>query len=258
VADILASSQSGRTAAAAKEDTTHVTTPNAEKNSHAHRTTIPIKIPTGPSIRGLDIGTGASLIYPLLGTQTYGWSFLATDVDPTSMASARSICAANHDVLSVNIDIRLQRNKQTILKHVLTADDERIDFCMCNPPFYESAAAYQKENARKVRNLAANARKRQSQSQPQAQPRTFIAKMMEESSCLAIDMPSKCLWFSSLVSRRDNLPKLMEILESNVVRRNKQVKDVRIIQMGQGGLKTSQILFWSFHDREEQRAWFRE
>lgn len=32
-------------------------------------------------IRGLDIGTGASAIYPLLGAKVYGWAFIATDID---------------------------------------------------------------------------------------------------------------------------------------------------------------------------------
>ena len=33
------------------------------------------------TVRGIDIGTGASLIYPLLGSKVYGWSFTATDID---------------------------------------------------------------------------------------------------------------------------------------------------------------------------------
>ena len=30
----------------------------------------------------LDIGTGASCIYPILGQRTYGWQFVASDIDP--------------------------------------------------------------------------------------------------------------------------------------------------------------------------------
>jgi 23S rRNA A1618 N6-methylase RlmF len=33
------------------------------------------------AVRGIDVGTGASAIYPLLGTSVYGWAFLATDID---------------------------------------------------------------------------------------------------------------------------------------------------------------------------------
>ena len=38
-------------------------------------------------IRGLDIGTGASAIFPLLGARTYSWSFVAT-------GNARFCCSA--------------------------------------------------------------------------------------------------------------------------------------------------------------------
>lgn len=34
------------------------------------------------AVRGVDIGVGASAIYPLLGATVYGWSFLGTDIDP--------------------------------------------------------------------------------------------------------------------------------------------------------------------------------
>ena len=38
----------------------------------------------------VDIGTGASCIYPLLGRAQLGWRFLATDIDPASVAAART------------------------------------------------------------------------------------------------------------------------------------------------------------------------
>ena len=40
------------------------------------------KIPRGPKIKCLDIGVGANCIYPILGTQEYGWSFIGADIDP--------------------------------------------------------------------------------------------------------------------------------------------------------------------------------
>eukprot|EP00128_Syssomonas_multiformis_P006345 Colp12_sorted_trinity150504_noHs@26487 len=35
---------------------------------------------TGEEVKGIDIGTGASCIYPLLGHRLNGWKFLATDI----------------------------------------------------------------------------------------------------------------------------------------------------------------------------------
>ncbi len=41
------------------------------------------------------VGTGASCIYPLLGTRLNGWSFLATDIDQDSVAIATENVARN-------------------------------------------------------------------------------------------------------------------------------------------------------------------
>lgn len=38
-------------------------------------------IPTGIEIEGLDIGTGANCIYPIIGNSVYDWSFVCTDID---------------------------------------------------------------------------------------------------------------------------------------------------------------------------------
>jgi len=40
-------------------------------------------------------GTGASCIYPLLGAQTRGWHFIATEADPTNVEYAVENVARN-------------------------------------------------------------------------------------------------------------------------------------------------------------------
>ena len=39
------------------------------------------QIPRGRHIKALDIGTGASLVYPLTGQSEYGWHFTGVDID---------------------------------------------------------------------------------------------------------------------------------------------------------------------------------
>ncbi|CAN0142790.1 unnamed protein product, partial [Hapterophycus canaliculatus] len=48
-----------------------------------------------PRRRGVDVGTGASCIYPLLGAKVAGWSFLATEIDPVSAEWADKNVRAN-------------------------------------------------------------------------------------------------------------------------------------------------------------------
>ncbi|CAN0401944.1 unnamed protein product [Ectocarpus sp. 12 AP-2014] len=45
---------------------------------------------------GVDVGTGASCIYPLLGARVAGWSFLATEIDPVSAEWAEKNVRSNH------------------------------------------------------------------------------------------------------------------------------------------------------------------
>jgi 23S rRNA (adenine1618-N6)-methyltransferase len=73
------------------------------------------KIPTGDNIKGIDIGVGASCIYPILGVTEYGWSFIGTDIDRASLASSNKIVTSN-PTLAGKIDCRLQKNSQFMLK----------------------------------------------------------------------------------------------------------------------------------------------
>lgn len=41
------------------------------------------------TVKGIDIGTGASCVYPLLAAKNYGWTMLATEVDEDSVKWAK-------------------------------------------------------------------------------------------------------------------------------------------------------------------------
>ena len=43
------------------------------------------KIPKGDQITCLDIGVGASCIYPIIGVTEYGWKFIGSDIDSKSL-----------------------------------------------------------------------------------------------------------------------------------------------------------------------------
>ncbi|MGZ5188762.1 MAG: RlmF-related methyltransferase, partial [Kaistella sp.] len=48
-------------------------------------------IPQGEKITALDVGVGASCIYPIIGVSEYGWNFIGSDTDPKSVDSAKNI-----------------------------------------------------------------------------------------------------------------------------------------------------------------------
>ncbi|KAJ6802330.1 methyltransferase-like protein 16-like protein isoform X1 [Iris pallida] len=125
-------------------------------------------------VRGFDIGTGANCIYPLLGASLLGWSFVGSDVTAVALEWARKNVQSNPH-LSELIEIRnansslvsksspeesgcedvaalaslenpgsLEYDRKVgcyqgppVLVNVVR-DGEEFDFCMCNPPFFES------------------------------------------------------------------------------------------------------------------------
>jgi len=210
-------------------------------------------IPTGEGLTGLDIGTGANLIYPLLGRVEYQWRFVGVDIDPVALDNAARILAANPGLAS-GIELRQQPAPSSVLCGILGAE-ERVDFTLCNPPFHPSHAVANSGSQRKWRNLgkvrAAATTHRNFGGQANelvcdGGEAGFLQRMIEDSALIA----GQVFWFTTLVSKAANLPALQQQLTALSVR------DLRIIPMAQGH-KHSRLLAWTFLDKKQRRAWRR-
>ena len=200
-------------------------------------------IPRGPAVRVLDVGTGASLIYPLIGHHDYGWSFVGSDVDETALASASRILAANRG-LAQAIVLRRQRNPQAVLAGVVRAG-ERFDLTLCNPPFHGSARAATEAAREKWRKLGRGASGTTRNFGGQGAElwcrggeAGFIGRMVAESAGVAEQVG----WFTTLVSSSESLPAVKRAL------RLAGARQVRIVPMAQGQ-KRSRFVAWSFRSR---------
>lgn len=199
------------------------------------------KIPTGNSIKCLDVGVGANCIYPIIGVKEYGWSFVGSDIDSNATKSAIDIVEANPD-LKGNIEIRLQTNPKNIFRGVVQAN-EKFDISLCNPPFHSSAKEANAGSLRKLRNLKGrkvehaklNFGGKNNELWCEGGEKQFINKMIIESR----EFANSCLWFTTLVSKETNLPGIYSELKK--VKASK----VKTIEMGQGN-KKSRIVAWSF------------
>ena len=202
------------------------------------------KIPRGPQIKILDIGTGANLVYPLTGQSEYGWSFTGSDIDPVSIKAAKKICQANN----LKINLKLQKKRENIFKGIIGAND-RFHLTMCNPPFHSSAEAARKGTQRKWKNLGKGQSRKLNFGGQNAElwcpggEVKFIARMIEESAQFA----NQCLWFTSLVSKKESLKPLQKILKGS------NVADVKVIEMAQGQ-KTSRLIAWTFIRRNQRHV----
>lgn len=209
------------------------------------------EIPTGISVKGLDIGTGANLVYPLIAHKSYGWKMLGTDINKDSLKNAQQILDHNPDLSSV-IQLKQQSDSHYIFKNILGPKDQ-FTFSMCNPPFHDSEESAMKGNMRKTKNINKSKSKQpvlnfggqQSELWCEGGELAFISKMIEESALYS----QQILWFTCLVSKKDNLYKLTKLL--------KKVKavDFKTIDMAQGQ-KISRILAWTFIPQKNIKDWF--
>ncbi len=210
-------------------------------------------IPRGAAIRALDIGTGASCIYPLLGHSDYGWHFLGADIDDTALASSATIVRANG--LGTAIELRQQQQRGQIFKGLLQAG-ERFELTLCNPPFHASAEEAASGSRRKWKNLGKLDPKRQlpvlnfgGQSAElwcTGGEASFLKRMISES----VQVAGQVLWFSSLVSKVSNVASCTAQLKKA------GAEDVRCMEMAQGN-KQSRFLAWTFHNAEQRATWLR-
>tara|TARA_R110000796_G_scaffold85127_2_gene184948 strand:- start:2041 stop:2967 length:927 start_codon:yes stop_codon:yes gene_type:complete len=205
------------------------------------------EIPRGPNIKALDIGTGASLVYPLIGQSEFGWHFTGVDIDPAAIKSAQQICQFNK--LSVNI--RQQDIRENIFRGVIRPH-EVFHLTLCNPPFHASIEKASKGTQRKWSNLGKGHSKKLNFGGQNAElwcpggEIKFIASMVEQS----MEFAKQCLWFSSLVSKKDNLQPLYRILKKV------KVADYKVVEMAQGQ-KTSRFIAWTYIKKDQRSLYIK-
>ncbi|MBK8039737.1 MAG: 23S rRNA (adenine(1618)-N(6))-methyltransferase RlmF [Verrucomicrobiaceae bacterium] len=208
------------------------------RSDYLHHLADLIEMRQGPSVRVLDVGSGANCIYPLLGVCEYGWSFVAAEVDAKAYRWAEKM-VLSHPAVSDRIECRLQESPTHCFRGIIQPG-EHFDLTMCNPPFHASAAEAAEGTQRKRRNLglkkqALNFGGQSHELWCEGGELAFIRRMIFESA----DFAGQCEWFTTLVSKSEHLPKLQQTL------RQVNPTEVRVMDMGQGQ-KKSRILAWTF------------
>lgn len=207
-------------------------------------------IPEGETVQGLDIGIGANCIYPIIGNAAYGWSFVGTDIDEKAIQNCKKIIQNNPNLIDA-ISLQLQTESRFIFKNIFTPED-KFTFTICNPPFHNSKEEATKASIRKINNLENTRTKnpvlnfggQNAELWCEGGEIGFVTQMIYESA----KYPMQCLWFTTLVSKKENLSSLYKTL--NKV----SAVDIKTIDMAQGQ-KSSRIVAWTFLSQEQQKAW---
>jgi len=207
-------------------------------------------IPQGETVQGLDVGIGSNCIYPIIGNSVYGWSFVGTDIDEKALQNCKKIIAGNPKLME-SVSLQLQTEPRFIFKNIITPED-RFAFTICNPPFHASQEEATKSTIRKVNNLQNTKTKnpvlnfggQNAELWCDGGEIGFITQMIYESA----KYPKQVLWFTTLVSKKDNLQSIYRTLN--------KVDAVKIetIDMAQGQ-KTSRIVTWTFLSESQQKEW---
>ncbi len=198
-------------------------------------------IPKGETVKILDIGVGANCVYPIIGNAEYKWSFIGSEISKVSLNSAQAI-KKNNPKLKESLSLRLQSNPKSIFRDILK-EDEKIITTICNPPFHKSAEAAQSSNFRKVKNLTGVAKEnpelnfggQHNELWCEGGELQFIKNIVFQSR----HYKENCIWFTSLVSNKENVRPLKKAFKEA------EVTKFKVIPMGQGN-KVSRIIAWSF------------
>lgn len=206
------------------------------------------RIPKGSAVRLLDIGTGANCIYPILGSQTYGWQFVGSEINPKAIESARSLIQQNVNLKPL-IKVVHQKEPQWIFKGIIRPQD-RYDVTLCNPPFHRSAEEAAAGSERKWQNLKGkplscnNGHKpllnfggQQAELCCEGGEISFLKKMLTESRVFA----QQVRFFTTLVSKKENIRPLKKRLKAL------DARYLDVVQMTHGQ-KISRILIWSYQE----------
>ncbi|KAH6574997.1 hypothetical protein BASA50_010664 [Batrachochytrium salamandrivorans] len=183
-------------------------------------------------IRGIDIGTGASCIYPLLGCKRNPtWHFLALEIDDRSIEFATN--NVNRNKLKDNITIAKGCTTGPIL--VLPDNDTVYDFCMCNPPFYKDDDEMRLSRSLKKQAPPAICMGSTNEMLRPGGELSFVASMISESQALG----PRIRWYTSLVGFMENA----KALEAMLIEKKVPVVHRQFYRQGQ---TTRSVLSWSF------------
>ncbi|KAL0062983.1 hypothetical protein AAF712_010114 [Marasmius tenuissimus] len=179
---------------------------------------------------GIDIGTGASAIYPLLACRLEPrWKFVVTELDDLSEEYARGNVKSNN----LNDRIQILKASQTgPLLLPLFEGTQIFDFTMCNPPFYSSAEDVAQSS--EAKEFAPNSVKTFFWVSPQLSSlfvrqvctgaaiemiteggeSAFVRRMMEDS----IKVGTRCKWYTSMLGKLSSVAEVVEELRANSAR----------------------------------------
>ncbi|KAI7869094.1 uncharacterized protein EV154DRAFT_432044 [Mucor mucedo] len=185
-------------------------------------------------IIGIDIGVGASCIYPLLGCATdLNWRFLGTDIDLRSIDYAKENVKRNHLEDRITIQHTADPSKIFLLEDTVPV----YTFSMCNPPFYSSQEELDEGLDNKELEPSAVCNGSNGEMITEGGEYGFISRMIEESLILQ----KRVIWYTSMMGLKRTIRPLVRLLKES------GISNYVVTNFTQGNT-TRWAIAWSFYD----------
>ncbi|KXH69029.1 hypothetical protein CSAL01_07471 [Colletotrichum salicis] len=185
------------------------------------------------NVIGLDIGTGASCIYPLLGCTQRKWSFYATDIDSRSLEFAKKNVELNNLQSRISVVARTPQDSMVPLKDLGT---ESLTFVMTNPPFYTSEDDLLNSAKQKSRPPLTACTGAPVEMVTDGGEVKFVSRILEESLVLR----EKVQWYTSMFGKQSSLEEFIAILKE------KSIDNYAVMEFVQGNKTRRWAVAWSF------------
>ncbi|CBQ68542.1 conserved hypothetical protein [Sporisorium reilianum SRZ2] len=194
--------------------------------------------PLDAAVRGLDVGTGASAIYPILGAACFAaWRFVATDVDGASLAYAREhVVGRARDEVKQRIELVPVAEEDAFVPE----REEAYDFTMCNPPFYSSQ--HEIDDLARIKRQPANAVCHGTPSEmiTSGGEVSFVQRMIRESLTPA----PKVRWWTCMLGRLSSVVTLSAELKQ--LAKAGKVGGWGVHELATGGGRTKRwVILWT-------------
>ncbi|KAL5629667.1 hypothetical protein BROUX41_001273 [Berkeleyomyces rouxiae] len=196
-------------------------------------------LPAGASqsdVIGLDIGTGASCIYPLLGCVQRPWSFIGTDIDPSNIKNALENVARNNLAGRIRI---LARTPTDPLVPLNDSDTPRLTFTMTNPPFYESCDDLERSAAQKARPPFTACTGSAVEMVTAGGETGFAARILAES----LEHRTRVQWYTIMFGKQSSVETLVKQLRAH------EIGNYAVTEFVQGARTRRWAVAWSFGPR---------
>ncbi|GFF59557.1 putative methyltransferase-like protein C27D7.08c [Aspergillus udagawae] len=189
------------------------------------------------SVLGLDIGTGCCSIYPLLGCTTRPlWDFIATDIDDENVRTARENVTNNG--LDGRIRVFKTEPKDDLIPLDTKLDVQRLDFTMCNPPFYASREEMIASAQAKERPPFSACTGAEVEMVTGGGEIAFVYRMIEES----LHLRERVVWYTSMLGKLSSVSVIVEKLTEH------ENNNYAVTEFVQGSKTKRWAVAWSWTD----------